>query len=170
MIVVDASPLILTAKTELLDIFLQSKEKAIISEEVEKEATKKDSFDAILIKQRIKEKKITVKKVKGKKQVEKIAKDFKLQKGEAETIILCIENKCKGIATDDYNAMKACTVVGIKYISTLATLVNLAKKRKLSKEEAILKIEQLAKYGRYSKEIIDDVKNRIGGAKNAENT
>jgi len=164
MIVVDASTLILTAKTELLDIFLQSPNKAIISTEVEKEATKKESFDAILIKQRIKENKITVKKVKAKKQVEKISKDFKLQKGEAETIILCIENKCKGIATDDYSAMKACSVLEIKYTSTLAILINAVKKKKLSKEEANIKLEQLERYGRYSKEIIEETKNRIGGA------
>ncbi|MFH1586751.1 MAG: hypothetical protein ABID38_02765 [Candidatus Diapherotrites archaeon] len=164
MIAVDASTLILTAKTELLDLFLQSTKQAIISEEVEKEATKKESFDAILIRQRIKEKKISVKKAKGKKRVEKLAKDFKMHRGEAETLVLCLENNCRGIATDDYNAMKACTVLEIKYISTMAILINLVKKKKLNREEAMGKLDLLVKYGRYSKEIIDDAKNKIGGA------
>lgn len=163
MIVADASTLILTAKTGLLDTFLDLTEKTIISEEVEKEVTRKESFDAILIRQRIKENKIEVKKAKGKKQVENLSKDFKIQKGEAETIILCIENKYKGIATDDYNAMKACTVLEIKYISTLAILINAVKKKKLSIEEAKTKLEQLTRYGRYSKQIIEDAKNKITG-------
>jgi len=162
MIAVDASTLILLAKTELLDLFLGSfPKKPFISAEVEKEATKKESFDALLIKERIKEKKILVRKVKSKKMAEKIAKDFRLHSGEAETLALCIENNWKLVGTDDYNAIKACIVLQIKYVSALSILIKLNKEKKLNKTEALLKLQNLVYFGRYSEEIISEVKNRL---------
>jgi predicted nucleic acid-binding protein len=162
MIAVDASTLILLAKTELLDLFLESfPKKPFISVEVEKESTRKESFDALLIKERVKEKKILVRKVKSKKLVHKIERDFKLHQGEAETLALCIENKWNLIGTDDYNAIKACIVLKIKYTSAIGILLKLNKEKKLNEKEAILKLKRLDYFGRYSEEIIDEVKNRL---------
>ena len=164
MLFVDASTLILAAKTELLDLFIEaSHEPLAISPEVEKEATQKKTFDALLIRQRIDEKRLTVKNVKGKATVKKIMVDFSLHKGEAETIALCMENSGKAIATDDYNAMKACSVLNIEYATSLGILLKLYKDKKLGKEDAKLKLDGLARYGRFSREIIDDFTQRLEG-------
>ncbi|MBI4043560.1 MAG: hypothetical protein HY393_01990 [Candidatus Diapherotrites archaeon] len=164
MLFVDASTLILAAKAELLDLLINASHNTLtIATEVEKEATKKKSFDALLIGQRISEKKIAVKKVKDQKMVEKIEKDFSMHKGEAETIVLCMENNGKAVATDDYNAMKACMVLKIEYITILGILLRLYEEKKLDKEDAKLKFERLAQYGRYSTEIIDDFTEKLEG-------
>ncbi|MFH1391755.1 MAG: hypothetical protein ABIH20_05575 [Candidatus Diapherotrites archaeon] len=162
MLVVDASTLILLAKTELLDLFIElNPNRMVISQEVKNEATRKKSFDASLIKKRITDGKIILKKPKNKKTTERIMKDFNLHKGEAETIALCLEMNYKGIATDDYAAMKACTVLEIKYISSLAILLKLAEKKMLDSQQANLKLENLEHYGRYSKEIIEDFREKL---------
>lgn len=162
MLFVDASTLILAAKTDLLDLFIEaSHEKLVISIEVEKEATRKQTFDALLIKQRIEEKKIHVKKVKGQSMVRRMVSDFNMHRGEAETMVLCIENNGKYVATDDYNAMKACSVLNIGYITSLGILRQLYKHKKLGKEQALLKLEVLARYGRFSDEIINDFRKRL---------
>ena len=164
MLFLDASTLILTAKAELLDFLIEaSKEPLAISTEVEKEATRKNTFDALLIKQRINEKKINVKKTKDQAMVKRTMSDFNMHRGEAETIVLCIENKGKFVATDDYNAMKACSVLNIEYITSLGILQQLYKNKKLGKEQALLKFEALARYGRFSDEILNDFRKRLEG-------
>lgn len=164
MLFVDASTLILAAKAELLDLLIEaSTEPLAISAEVEKEATRKNTFDALLIRQRIEEKKIMVKKVKDQAIVKRTMADFNMHKGEAETIALCIENKDKYVATDDYNAMKACSVLNIEYVTSLGILQQLYKHKKLGKEQALLKFEALARYGRFSEEIINDFRKRLEG-------
>lgn len=162
MIAIDSSTLILMAKTELLDLFLDNSGlKAFISKTVEKEATEKDSFDARLVERRIKEKKIFVKEVKNQGMVEKIGNDFRLDAGEAETIVLCVENRFRLIGTDDYNAMKACVVLNVPFTSAVEILLKLNQKKILNKEEALARLQQLEYYGRYSGEIIEDVKMRM---------
>ncbi|MDD5147877.1 MAG: hypothetical protein PHH08_00250 [Candidatus ainarchaeum sp.] len=159
---IDASTLILLAKSGLLDSFLENFPKTpFIAAEVEREATAKASFDAILIKERINGKKIVVKDVKNKKLVEKVSKDFRLHLGEAETIALCVENSWQLVGTDDYNAIKACIVLQIAYTSAIDILAKLCKEKILSKKEALTKLELLSYFGRYSDEIIEDVKNRL---------
>jgi|SRR3989344_4776085 len=164
MLFVDASTLILAAKTELLDLLIEaSKEPLAISEEVEKESTRKNAFDALLIRQRIDEKKIAVKKAKDQAMVKRTMSDFNMHRGEAETIVLCIENKGKYVATDDYNAMKACSVLNIGYVTSFGILQQLYKNKKLGKEQALLKLEALARYGRFSDEILNDFRSRLEG-------
>jgi len=162
MIAVDASTLILMAKTELLDLFLDNSGlKVFISRAVEKESTAKQCFDARLIERRILEKKIFVREVKNQGMVEKIGRDFKLHSGEAETIVLCVENGFCLIGTDDFNAMKACVVLNVPFTSAIEILLKLNQKNILTGEETLAKLGQLEYYGRYSGEIIEDAKNRV---------
>ncbi|MDO8625767.1 MAG: hypothetical protein Q7R47_06805 [Candidatus Diapherotrites archaeon] len=164
MLFVDASTLILAAKTELLDLMIgQGQHALVIAVEVAKEATQKKSFDALLIQQRIEGGKITVKEVKDKAMVKKIETDFNIHKGEAETIVLCMENTGHAIATDDYSAMKACAVLRIEYVTILGILLRLYETKKIGREEAKLKLERLAQYGRYSRAIISDFAKRLEG-------
>lgn len=164
MLFVDASTLILVAKAEMLDLLIEeSREPIAISTEVEKEAIRKNTFDALLVRKRVEEKKIAVKKVKDQAMVKRTMLDFNMHKGEAETIALCIKNKGKYVATDDYNAMKACSVLNIAYVTSLGILQQLYKNKKLSREQALLKFEALVRYGRFSDEIINDFRKRLEG-------
>jgi predicted nucleic acid-binding protein len=161
MIVFDSSTLILLAKVEILDIFLREyKEKIIIPKAVEEEATIKETFDGLLIKKRIEEKRIEIKNV-DKEKVENIKKDFKLGKGEAEAIILTEQQKCL-LATDDRNAILACKIKNIQFTTAIDFVVRASEKKKIGKEEAKRKIDQLEKLGRYKKEIIDGAREKIG--------
>jgi predicted nucleic acid-binding protein len=161
MIVFDSSTLILLAKVELLDTFIREyKEKIMIPKAVEEEATIKETFDGLLIKKRIEEKRIEIKNV-DKEKVENIKKDFKLGKGEAEAIILTEQQKCL-LATDDRNAILACKIKNIQFTTAIDFVVRASEKKKIGKEEAKRKIDQLEKLGRYKKEIIDGAREKIG--------
>jgi predicted nucleic acid-binding protein len=161
MIVFDSSTLILLAKVELLDTFIREyKEKIMIPKAVEEEATIKETFDGLLIKKRIEEKRIEIKNV-DKEKVENIKKDFKLGKGEAEAIILAEQEKSL-LATDDRNAILACKIKNIQFTTAIDFVVRASEKKKTGKEEAKRKIDQLEKLGRYKKEIIDGAREKIG--------
>ncbi len=161
MIVFDSSTLILLAKVELLDTFLLDyKEKIMIPKAVEEESTIKETFDGLLIKKRIEERKIEIKDV-DKIKVEQVKKDFRLGKGEAEAIILAEQKFCL-LATDDRNAIIACKIKNIQFTTAIDFTLRAYEKKKITKEEAIKKIELLGKYGRYKEEIITNAKQRVG--------
>lgn len=92
MIVFDSSTLILLAKKELLDLFLDDFEGGVtVPEAVRVETCVKGSFDALLIEKRIEEDKINVyDAVEKKDQLKKLIDNFKLGVGEAEALLLCI--------------------------------------------------------------------------------
>lgn len=156
MIVVDASTLILLAKSECLDMFLEHFKTCIISEAVMLEATKrKNSFDSILIEKRVQERKIFVKKIKNHAAVIETIEAFGLEKGESETIVLARELKAKAIATDDGKAIKAIKILKTPFITALTFAAISYKIKKIDKEKFFEIMKSLEKNGRYSKEIIN---------------
>jgi predicted nucleic acid-binding protein len=84
-----------------------------------------------------------------------------LGKGEAEAIILTEQQKCL-LATDDRNAILACKIKNIQFTTAIDFVVRASEKKKIGKEEAKRKIDQLEKLGRYKKEIIDGAREKIG--------
>lgn len=162
MIVFDSSTLILLAKVELLDTFLNNyRGRVIIPKEVEKEATVKDTFDALLIKKRVEEKKLEVRDVQD-KNIDKFMEDFNMGRGESEAVALALKEKSL-LATDDKNAINACRLLKVPFTTAIGILVRAKEKGLLTKEEANKKLEALAIYGRYKKEIIEDAKRRCSG-------
>lgn len=159
MIVIDSSSLILLAKSDILDIIINNaKQKLIIPEQVYLESTeKKELFDAQIIEKRIKEKSITQKNILNKGLYARILKDFNLGKGETESITLCIELKA-GLITDDKKAINACRILKIKFTTVPRLVVYLYKTNLIGKIEANTIIKKLQKFGRYSDEIINKVK------------
>lgn len=157
----DSSTLILLAKTGLLDIFLDEYPgNVIISKTVEGECLAKLSYDAQLIQARIHDGKIEVKRVRDKKLCAKIEKDFDINLGEAEAIIMGQEFNAI-VATDDWNAIQACKVLKLPFTSALAILIRLKEKNVLDKESALAKLNTLVVYGRYGQGIVQDVKKRL---------
>ena len=160
-IVLDSSTLILLAKIEILDLFLDGYPgNVLISQTVKQERLAKHSVDAQLIQSRINEGKIKVRHVRDTKLCSKMEKDFKINLGEAETIIMGEQFKAI-VATDDWNAIQACKVLKLPSTSTLALLIRLKVKKIITREDAIVKLKALAEYGRYYEQIIRTVKKRL---------
>ena len=107
MIVFDASTLILLAKAELLEKFLESVGQPIaIPKEVERECCQaKKKLDALLIQKAIDQNRVKVAAVKNRKLLKRVLEDFPLGKGEAEAIVLAISprsswNMTRGVKCD----------------------------------------------------------------------
>ncbi len=169
MIVFDSSTLILLAKIELLDTFLGSYHGDItIPASVEKESTVKGTFDGLLIRRRLEEGKIKVKESNA-EAAKQFMRDFNLGAGEAEAIALALDNKGSIVATDDRNALKACRLLNLEPTTAIAFLLRAREKNLLTKEEALAKLKDLSKYGRYEKTIIAAARNKLnGGNENAK--
>ncbi|MEW6739308.1 MAG: hypothetical protein AB1325_05305 [Nitrospirota bacterium] len=160
-VVFDASTLILLAKIELLRE-LAGEIKIIISEKVKAECLAKEGIDAKLIATLIKEKKIEVKKTGNAEIIKKIQRDFRIDAGEAESLLLARKMECP-LAVDDGPTIKACKVLGQQFITAIHFLLNLALNNKLQLPISLVKLEKLSIYGRYSKRIIEDATKRLKG-------
>lgn len=161
MIIFDSSTLILLAKIELLKEIARQLE-VVISTEVERESTVKDTFDARLIKKLIEDGKIRVAKVEKEKEKKKLKDDFNIGEGEISALLLA-KNKNFPLATDDGPTIKACKILDVKFTTAIHFLIRTYERNILNKDIALAKLEKLEKYGRYSSRIIDDASRRIKG-------
>ena len=167
MFLLDASTLILIAKTETLDFFLSGVELDVaIPLEVEKECCGvKKSLDALMIQKALDESRIIVIAVKDRKLVTKLQGDFGLGRGEAEAIALALAEKARIVGIDDKNGINACKLLGVAFTTAIGILVRMREKRLLTINEALVKLETLAKHGRYKQSILEDARRKLGAAK-----
>ena len=163
MIVFDASTLILLAKAELLEKFLDESEIAVIvPREVAREACEqKQSFDSLVIRRLIGERKITVEPLGERKLFERIRRELGLGTGEAEAIALAVEKEAHLVATDDKSAINACKLVRMPFTTALGILTRMFEKGVLDRQEALLKLTTLEREGRYKKSIVSAVRSRL---------
>jgi predicted nucleic acid-binding protein len=159
----DASTLILIAKTETLDSFLHDVEFDVaIPPEVEKECCSvKKSLDALMIQKALDKSEIRVIAVKNRKLVTKLEEDFGLGRGEAEAIVLALGAKARVLGIDDKNGINACKLLGVPFTTAIGILVRMREKRLLTTSEALVKLEVLAKHGRYKKSILEDARRKL---------
>ena len=165
MIVLDASTAILLAKAELLDAFVEAVgQPVVMPKEVERECYgRREALDALLIEGAIKEQRITVRVVRQQKQYEKLRRDFPLGRGEAAAITLALASEGALVATDDRQAIIACKLLRIPFITALTVLVRMREKGLLSSEEAESKLAVLVRYGRYKQRIVDAARLALEG-------
>lgn len=163
MIVFDASTLILLAKIEVLELFVSNFEgEVLIPETVRAEVLKEDKEEVPLIKTLIDSKKIQISRLKDEKQTRKLMNDFSIA-GEAEAIVIALKKGAHAVATDDRNAIRACKMLRLEFITAIAVLIRAVEKRLISKEEAMSKLQKLQSIGRYNKAIIEDAAKQIEG-------
>ena len=165
MMVVDASTLILLAKAELLEKFLeQIAQEVVIPKEVERESCRvKKSFDALIIQRAISEKKIAVKAIRDRNLVAQLQRDFALALGEAEAIALAIARRARLVAIDDKSGINACKLLRVAFTTALAILVRMHEKGLIDRETATAKLGALERYGRYKPDIVADARSRLEG-------
>jgi predicted nucleic acid-binding protein len=164
VIALDASTLILIARVELLDVFLDdSKLEVFIPVEVEKKCccAVKKSFDALMIQKAVQESKIKVIEVKNKKLVAKLRGDFGIGRGEAEAIALAVAERAQIVGIDDKNGINACKLLGIPFTTAIGILTRMREKHLLTVSAAVAKLTALGKHGRYKQSILDDARQRL---------
>ncbi len=119
-------------------------------------------MDALVIQRAIQEKRIRVTALKETKIYRKFFKDFGLGQGETEALALAYSEKAKLIATDDRRAILACRLLKIPYVTAIDIIIRMYQKGVVKKEEAHLKLDALARYGRYKPAILLDAKTKLG--------
>lgn len=137
---------------------------------VEEEATGDLSRpDGLLIRQRIQEGRLAVEGVREPKVCARLVQDFRLGLGEAEALGLALEKEETAIvATDDRNAIRACKVLRVGFVTSLGILVRAVEKGLLAQEDGMQAMERLRLHGRFKKEIIEEVARQIGGSAHGE--
>ncbi|MBN2422945.1 hypothetical protein JXB41_06990 [Candidatus Woesearchaeota archaeon] len=161
MFISNSSTLILLAKIRLFQKFIDYINQLIIPQQVYEEFIEKEtSFDTLLIKKEINNKKIIVKSVEEDK-YQKILNEFKLHKGEAAAFVLFDKNNHKAILTDDGELIKLCKLERIPFICSMAIVISLYNKKLILKKEALEKIDRLYEIGRYSKQIYTYFKEKV---------
>ena len=163
MFIFDASTLILIAKAEMLDSFLHHVGNDVaIPVAVQRECCNvKKSLDALMIRKALSEARIRAIAVKDRKLVVRVAADFGLGTGEAEAIVLALEVKARILGIDDKSGINACKLLGIAFTTAIGVLVRMREKRLLTTNEALAKLEGLAKHGRYKSSILEDARRRL---------
>jgi predicted nucleic acid-binding protein len=163
VLVLDASTLILIAKVEVLDLFLDDvRLEVVIPAEVEKECCAvKKSLDALMIQKAVQESRIKVIDVKNKKLVAKLRGDFGIGRGEAEAIALAVAESAQILGIDDKYGINACKLLGIPFTTAIGILIRMHEKRLLTVSEALAKLTALGKHGRYKQSILDDARQRL---------
>ena len=160
MIIFDSSTLILLAKVELLVRVVEDTE-VIITNVVEKECTRKQELlDAKLIEKLIEEGKVKVENYDVGKEGKKIEKGFNMGTGEVSSLLLA---RKKGwiLATDDKQALKACRVLRVPFLTAIHFLLRLYEKGIISRELVLAKVKILEKVGRYNPDIVRSVLKKI---------
>ncbi len=164
MIVFDSSTLILLARIDILEMFITNFHgRVLIPEKVKSEVCARDREETPLIVRLIEEKKISVLKVRDNSYAPKLMKDFNIDDGEAEALSLALQENAYLVATDDRNAIRACKLLKIDFITAIAILIRACEKGMIETDEAIVKLTKLASIGRYNKSIVEDAAKLIKG-------
>lgn len=165
MFVVDSSVLILLAKSGLLDTFVDNVQgEVMIPSAVESGCLAVPVRpDGVLIERRIRERRIEVKKVQDLRTVRRLMRDFHLGPGEAEALALGIETGTDAVVTDDRNAVRACRLLRLSFMTAISILIRSRDKRLVPEGEALQILKKLGVYGRYSRSIMNDAMRRLRG-------
>src|SRR6266700_4930484 len=148
MVVFDASTLILTAKIELLDLFLANVEWPVaIPEAVERECCgAKKTLDALMIQKALEGSRIRVVAANNRRLMAKLQADFSLGQGEAEAIALARAKEARLLGIADKNGVNAAKLLGIPFTTAMGILVRSHEKGLLQRGDALAKLTAQARH------------------------
>ena len=152
--IADATTLILLAKADVLEIFVE-KNNIIIPPIVYKEVLKgkeKSRIDAFIIEKLVQEKKIKV-KIPQNATKKIIQHMFNMQGGELEVIALAY-NTQDTVLNDDKKGIHAAKALKLNFIGSLGVVVALQHAGRINKKEALEAIDILQAYGWYDPKLI----------------
>ena len=157
----NTSTLVLLAKVGCLENFIEISPIIEIPEQVKKEALfDHNSYYARLIQKLIDMKKIKIVSIRTIKVIN-VLSQFRLDEGEAATYALFDAKRHKAILTDDGELIKLCKLEKVPFVCAMAVVIRLFEKKKLSKKEALSKLENLHEIGRYSKGLYEHFKSEV---------
>ncbi|MBI2558416.1 hypothetical protein HYW20_03765 [Candidatus Woesearchaeota archaeon] len=158
MLASNTSTLVLLAKIGCLESFIEISPIIEIPVQVKKEALfEKESYYAKLIEKLIEKKKIRIVPAERNKTSE-IMSQFRLDEGESATYVIFNNKKHEAILTDDGELIKLCKLEKVQFICAMAVVIILFENKKLSREEAINKLEKLHNIGGYSEKLYEHFK------------
>lgn len=156
----DSMILINLAKITVLEKSCDYFKKVMIPELVFSETViagkEKGLNDALIIESLIKNKKIEVKKVKDKNLI-KMANEFNIYGGEAESLALYKQEKADLLISDDYNLIKKKEIINAKIIGSLAVILKLKEMKKIDKTKFVNSIDKMREIGWFSNAVLDKV-------------
>lgn len=155
----DASTVILLAKVTILRSFAQDSQ-VTITPQVKVEVLRKNKLDDAKIISALLQEKIIAESKNA--DYQKFMDEFGIGPGEAEGLAVAYQQK-KILATDDWRAIKACKILGVRFVTAIHCLIYLVKKGKIDQKMARAKLKNLENYGRYNTEIIKDAKTSFEG-------
>jgi predicted nucleic acid-binding protein len=163
MFVFDPPTLILTAKMELLDLFLSEIGMEVaIPRAVEEECCGgKKTLDALMIHKAVDESRITVRSVRNRKLVLKLEEDFSMARGESEVIALALQEKARLVGIGGKHGINACKLVGMGFTTAVAILLRSRQKGLIDRGDALVRLSTLARHARYKSSILEDAKRRL---------
>ncbi len=163
MFVFDSSTLILTARIELLHVFLSNLDMEVaIPRAVEEECCARyKTLDALMIQKAVEESRITVKPVRNRKLVVKLGEDFGMARGESEAIALALQEEALLVGIDDKRGINACKLTGIPFTTAVGILIRSREKGLIDRSDALYRLSALARYARYKGSILEDAKRRL---------
>jgi len=154
--IADSCSIILLAKANVLEDFVNWKKvviaRAVYDEVVE--GKKKKFFDALLTERLCNEKKLKIIDIKNIGLLKKLKEDYGLGDGEAETIAAYLEEKFKGLITDNRQGRKTAKVYNIEPIGSISIILSLFKANKINKSKVMDALHTLRKYGWFEDSLI----------------
>lgn len=163
---IDSCSIILLAKATVLEAMCK-KYDLIMAKTVYEEVLKgkdKKFMDALLTEKLVKDKKIIVKTAINGKLANKLARDFNLGKGEAETLALVIGRQCDAIVTDNKQGRKSALIHGLKLIGSIDVITALCKLKLIDKNKAKDGLMKLREFGWFQEYLIDNAMEEIKNA------
>lgn len=114
---------------------------------------------------------LSVREVGQPKILARLLDDFRLGPGEAEAVAIALDSgEAVVVATDDRNAIRACKVLRIAFVTSLGILTRAVEKGLLATENEMLRLERLTSLGRFSEQILEEVRRKIGGSADGESS
>jgi predicted nucleic acid-binding protein len=159
-LVLDASTAILLAKIDLLRE-VTSRGAVIMAGTAVGEALARDSPDARMIRSLLDDN--SIRRVAAPAGADALMKDFRIDRGEAETIAVARETDAT-CATDDGPAIRCCRALGISFTSAIGLLAAMAEAAVVEPMRALELLAMLQRFGRYDARILEDVGRRIRAA------
>jgi predicted nucleic acid-binding protein len=123
------------------------------------EALARDSEDARMIRNLLDEKSIG--RVAAPAGADVLMRDFRIDRGEAETIAVARETGAT-CATDDGPAIRCCRALGISFTSAIGLLATMAETDIVEPTLGLELLAKLQRFGRYDARILEDVAS-LGG-------
>lgn len=159
MIVKDTMVIIHLAKITLLERSCHYFKLVMIPEAVHREilaGQEKGYEDVTITQELVASGKIRIKRVRDKSLLRR-AKEFNVQRGEAEALALYWQEKADYLATDDDALRKKSALLNLKAIGTPAIILKLYQEKLIDRHKLLDSLQALKKIGWFSNVVIDNI-------------